>query len=526
MFKYWPQADPAWQISRAYTVQARERLEQMLADLEEAAENKEKFKARAANYRRQYANEYRNAWWRMAADFNKGPATLATDVQWRNMAAAMTGLDNPYFQFIKDMAENLQAVSEMAEQKPIDLLPAVFTALMRESQAYSHDLTLGQRLQELVKDASVPKLEDKAAAALLDGSAAARAKNEEISAKLLDDYIKSLAAIYEAGNYEAKAMQLAQDGYEDAGKDSMVTASLTAAWALAAKLDHNFAQHQFFWDLVNSPAAFLTYTAVYRSACLLNSIWEDSVLSKAYQADPAKRWLTLFGNDGLVSKFVQGPLKPFLKSTISGWTAEKWLGISYPLRDEFIAFLNLGNANYHAPETEYKVTFTAYPIAVNPQAEKPYLARLSLNSDSGKQVLENYNYPVQQTFTWQPAESSKVRMEVFFSGASFSKEWFGPWAFRDFLQSFKDSTLTLTRKDFPDSDEIMDELDMDYIELRYDIAGGQPIEQLGDPPVIDNLPLTAAACHMRLSQTDESALPVIQIAPLSPAAGNEQRTAP
>jgi type VI secretion system protein ImpL len=516
MSKYWPQADPSWNISRAYTARARERMEQMLANLEEAAENKEVFQEMAAHYRRQYASEYRSAWWRMAADFNMGPAFFDTGAQWRNMAATMTGVDNPYFQFIQDMAENLKAVKDLAGRQPIDDLPAVFTSLIQESQSYSRDLTLGQRLEEVARGVSMRNLEEKAGAAFLN-KASAKSENEVLFNKLFADYLKSLEPIYTNGNYEAQSMQMAQDGYSGGGKESAITAaSLTAARALASGLDHNFTRHQIFWDLVEGPIAFLTYRAVYRSACYLNTMWENDILSKTYQVDAAKRWLILFAHDGLVSKFMQGPVKPFLKSTISGWTAAEWLGIAYPLQHEFIAFLNMANVDYNAPQAEYKVTFKAYPIAVNRQAEKPYLARLTLSSDSGSQVLENYNYPTKQTFTWKPAENSKVRMEIFFSGVSFSKEWFGPWAFRDFLRSFENSTLTLNRNDFPGNEEIMDELDMEYIELRYDIDGGKPVTRLTDPPVISALPLTAAFCYIGSSQNSvSSSLPVIHLAPLS-----------
>ncbi|MDR1310360.1 MAG: hypothetical protein LBK01_00560 [Burkholderiaceae bacterium] len=495
MGKYWPQASVDWQISRAYTPAGRQRLDKMLADLSAVAPDKAAFQKRAKTYLAQYANDYRNAWWNMAAQFDEGIKTLKTDSQWRNTSVAMATPANPYFLFIRDMMENLKAVDDIGGNGAIDKLPDLFVHVLQTSRSAQDAEKLIKSLEKGDKKGLVEGVKEKLQTESQKVISGVTDQDLSPLEKLLTAYLKALEELsHDVGNH-AKSLQMASAGYGNAAEKTSVSAAYEAERALEGAVDKQFADHQTFWKLVRGPTNFFTRVVVGRSACLLNHKWVDDVTTyHGESGDETRRWQLLFDKGGRVEKFVEGPLKPFIGSTATGYKRNVWFDQSFPLRDELLAFISVSREAYVPPEKEYKVTIKALPVNVNAQAEKPHHVRLSLTDDEGVQVLDNYNFPVSKTFVWRPQKSSKVKLEIAFATATISVEWTGIFALRDFLKECKSGVLTLTKKDFEKDSAILGELDVEQITLRFDIKGRDPVLALQDPPTVGRIPSGAAEC--------------------------------
>jgi type VI secretion system protein ImpL len=509
--QYWRQADSSLQIARAYTADGRRRLEGILSNLQAAVADQREFAVRAGQYRREYAQYFYRAWWQAAEDFHKGPSlTPLTAENWHLMTSSMAGDNNPYFRFIRDMAAQFKAVEDVAAPAPLNLLPAAFVQVMDESRQMAGDVTLAQRLRQMAE-----KGEEEVAATRSALSSAGSGQSLDQESGLYTAYLQSLSSADMTVGIN-KPLQIVSSSFDPRSRSqSPLIKTYMAARSLAGAMDKDNNAHSVFWHLAEGPAAFQIYAAFLESACSLNELWESTVAAPARQSSESVRWQVLFGPEGRAGKFMQEVLAPFVRKLPHGYAAADLLGVEYPFRPEFLQFLAQMDETYTPPAGEYKVEFKTEPVNVNRQAEKPFRALLRLESTGQAQELDNYNYPVSRTFSWKPAEAMTVRLEIFFSTSTFSLEWDGPRAFRDFLASFRrvsgNYVLKLTKDNFPQSQALMEDLDLEFIELRYNISGAEAILALSDPPAVGDIPAQAAFCPGDFTSPEQWNLPDIPL---------------
>ncbi|WP_165176442.1 type VI secretion protein IcmF/TssM N-terminal domain-containing protein [Desulfovibrio sp. ZJ369] len=483
---FWPRARADPHVPPAYTPQGFKRLESMLQALENAALDKASFAASAADYKRRYANAYRAAWWRMAAAFGACLEDNTQPEQWRVLAGQMAQADNPFFRFIRAMADAFEPVAALGDVAARDTLPAEFTAVLDGYAAQGTPQTLGEKITETRENLQTA----------VDSGKARETDRRADSVKLYAAYAKALTELRTSTRTDSNALALAAAGYTggSAAAGTPVSAGLTALAELKARMDEGYSHHSLFWSLVEGPLAFQTILAIYRSACALNSLWDATVLANTAQLPPEALWDQLFGDQSTLRAFVTGPAKPFLRARPDGWSPARWLGVSYPVSPELLRFLDLGINENNKVKEKYAVHITARPVNVNDMAQKPHRVSLRLECGDATQTLDNYNYPVSREFVWQPATCGAVSLEVAFEGVNVTRKWEGEWAFQQFLREAAGGDLLLRPEDFPAQKQALEALDVEEIHVRYGFKGADEVLAAQRYTPV-GLPRSAAVCR-------------------------------
>ncbi len=484
---FWPHAPEGVEVPPAYTVAGRQRLAELLQTLGAAARDKVRFSRLEQNFLRRYAADFRAAWWRLAEAFVDAAGHDDASRFWR-LAPRMSGIDNPYFSLIREMAAAFSAIAGLGDSMPEDELPGAFCAVLDALYAEEQPQTLGATISRTGKE-----LESR----LSDEKARLRSRQND-ARKLLADYLTALEELYNAARTDSDALDLAAAGYAG-GKDKgamPVGKALHAFLAFSASLDADHAVHGRFWRLVEGPLSWQIIQVVRRSACKLNEIWESTVLAQTASMPSDMLWEQLFGEQSTLKGFVTGPGKPFLRAGADGWYAARWLDIPYPVSKELLRFLDQGIDPARKAREKYEIKVTALPVNVNKGAEKPHRAQLRLECGAQPQILDNYNYENSGIFIWEPDKCGPVRLELDFGFQHLDMTWDGEWAFQDFLRDFRSGERILGPQDFPGREEVLKKLGVTEIRVRYRLDGAQEALKAQRYTSV-GLPREAAVCRGR-----------------------------
>ncbi|WP_108650191.1 type VI secretion protein IcmF/TssM N-terminal domain-containing protein [Dongshaea marina] len=240
---------------------------------------------------------------------------------------------------------------------------------------------------------------------------------------------------------------------------------------------------------------FIMDTGLDLAACRLQSEWESDLYGALKYIPQSEQRSRLFSSDGLLSKFLSGPAKPFIELQADGWHPASYQGLQLPFKRDFFNFIEQGSYLEAETKDSYQIHFEALPIDVNPGAkQKPYQSTLTLQCTDAPQQLENFNYPTSATFTWKPKSCGTTRLEIDFNGLELTKTWQGKQGFQQFLQAFRSGQVDFTSADFPDKAQFLQELGIQWIRAKYQIDGALPILSLvkGDKLAI---PLEITQCQ-------------------------------
>lgn len=505
---FWPGAVQGGSVPRAFSAQGYARMEIMLRTLEYAAPDKADFARRAAAFRQRYAQEFRTAWWKFAAEFNNGAKGLRSAEQWQRATVGMSSPTNIYFTFIRSMAENLAVVKHIGTPDAQDALPGAFVTVL--------DTLLAEADQaKTVREQIAAKTEALGTSLSKTRAAESSALAEQV--KALGEYMNALKAVQAASRTDTDALTLARAGYTGGQEASAtpISQSLTTLSTLKTLMDESASTHNAFWRLVEGPLAFQTSFAIYRAACALNENWENSVRAKIANLDAEKLWELLFVDPkSPLDDFVARQAAPFLVDTPKGWTATSWLGIRFPISPELTQLLDLGMEEHLKPQEKYVVGVTALPIGVNPEADKPYRATLTLDCVNGQQTLDNYNYPQSKDFTWEPALCKTVTLDIYVQNQHLRTQWEGHWPFQRFIRDTSGPGFVFTPEDFPAQREALEELDLKRMVVRYAFRHAEPVLALREYEPV-GLPINAAFCPGPLDNNAGESAP-LGILPFSP----------
>ncbi|MCL9782513.1 hypothetical protein M9194_13845 [Vibrio sp. S4M6] len=224
---------------------------------------------------------------------------------------------------------------------------------------------------------------------------------------------------------------------------------------------------------------FMLQTGIQLAANQLQSDWEAQVYGPLQYLSNQERKRKLFSPNGLLNNFIHGPGKGFIKMGAQGWTPASFMGVHLPFARGFFSFIDQSEYLKQDLKDDYKVTVEAMPMGVNPDADNhPYESELVLSCSDKQQQLMNYNYAQSQLFDWKPASCGQTKLTIRFNGFELNKTYAGANGFQDFLTQFRNGAVTFVPKDFPISQQILEQNHVSWLRIQYRFQGNLPIVAL------------------------------------------------
>ena len=482
---FWPKgpADPF--VPPAYTVAGFTRMEAILTRLRNTVDDNQAFSVIEAQYRNEYADALRASWWQLAEAF---PLALQSNISresWSRLNLVMAGYDNPYYAFITSMARAFKKVADKGRPNVEDTLILAFADLVAYKKKGNAPETLDQKLQNKKEELT----------ARLSETNAQHLQDRTNVSKALSAYQDALGELRQNTETSPKAMAMMASVFKG-GSESSSTAlvkAIQAAEQIQLYTCTTFREHEDFWRLIKGPLAWYTYMAVIRSACELNNSWNATVINPITMMPQESVLDMIYDEQSPINKFIQGPCQPFISMMHGSFAPATWQGLRFPLRQEFLTFLDQKSAPARKAKEKYVVGITALPVNVNDMAAKPHRARLRLECGDQTQILDNYNYEVSTKFTWEPAICGKVSLEFTFDSQTVTTTWEDEWAFQTFLKDFSGGEVLLTPEDFPGQEDVLNDLDVKEIRVRYSLSNVNDALMAERTPTTP-LPAEAAMC--------------------------------
>lgn len=261
------------------------------------------------------------------------------------------------------------------------------------------------------------------------------------------------------------------------------------------------------------------------AACTLQRRWQAEVLwplqTAATRADALDQ---VFGPQGTLWAFVQGPAAPFLQRDQRLYRPARTAGLGVAFTPQFLDLLNraagqrasqqlrsetgkrlaqeqdarqkltqaamqqaqaqIQQADQQAQSAQAEratVSITALPTDVEPPgAAAVSQTRLSLRCAAGNFELDNLNLPVQGSVTWSAQDCADLRLGVSIAGIRLQRNYPGALGLADFLADFRSGTRAFTPQDFPAQSARLRALGVQRIVLHYRIDGADAVLRAAD----------------------------------------------
>jgi type VI secretion system protein ImpL len=431
-------------------------------------------------FNRYYQRKYLRAWKNFAGSFSYGEHNLNSLDGWQAMASKMTTPHNPYFELLERMNKELQPFANEKNVpswvKQIIELQTIFELASRERKAKKDPSLLTKITGKGTKLAGEVKKK------VETGPEKEADKKHIYAATAFNDYLKNLEELLSVSSARSQAYKAASAFYSYGVKPSESKSPFFRAYGNIRKLKSSLitpGDSSLCSKLVSGPVDLLVHYASMETACSLQHSWEDIVLGEIQGVSKDKLPDLLFGKQGVVWKFVNGPAAPFLGRNQKGYFTQKARGSSISFKNDFISFLTQGSEAKTSIQSEYKVQVKALPVGVNDKAkEDPYEVVLELWCAKGKTRLENYNYPTSKIFVWSPQDCGDVTLQINFEGLSLVKKYAGCNGFPLFLADFRHGSKTFKPGDFPGSEGILKKMNVSEIKVIYEFKDSAPVIKL------------------------------------------------
>ncbi len=445
-----------------------------------------------------YLESYLNAWRHFALAMSQEAKKLATRPQTSNSLSHMGTDDNPFFELILYMHTELEAIRPYLHEVPtwmenLDVMARAIYVVRKESPR-KQELGILEELkiktQSLISDVS----------SNLDTKMRLHNLKAESLAKDVQAYLKALADLVPAGQDEALAFTAVKDALPSESNpkhnEAPINLAFTAFTSMNVALDPAINPASPLYQLMFGSLDFFTRRLVNESSCHIQSMWEGDVLASAGRLSTSQLQQSLFNEQsGLVRNFINKSLGNFFDHTINGYAPET-LHKAYPMSftDDFLAFINVGLADYKPVSSEYGITIEALPVNVNEDAfELPQSVSLSLQCTEEKQSLENYNSPASKLFAWKANSCGDTSLTIRFKTTELKVNYMGQNGFINFLNDFQFGSKTFSASDFPYQEEQLKKMGVDSITVRYNIQdAASMLESYTFSP--GQIPFIAAEC--------------------------------
>ncbi len=497
---FWLPEDPkanqksADSVPSSMTRLGQQRVYSILQEVSMAMQDFQVYPIQRELFEKWYETQRFNAWQNFAWSFPKGEKLIVGEPAWRDLTSKVITTEGPYFSLINQL--NVQFNDLERSSLPNWLAFARdFSTMHREAQqtgafkkisnlVSSVNLIGGQSIRETVSTGNF-KITDEVQK-LLESSGSYQ--------KYLSDFARANS---EAMAGEGKAYQQASDFFSYSVNPATKSSTLQEAYASFIEFrkvsGYDAPSDQVIWQLIGGPLHALIHYTLEQASCTLQKDWDKDVIWRTQMVlGESELNKQLFGPQGSVWAFADGPASPFIKRTGRTFVPTKTLGYAMPFTAGFFPFLNQSvgtrvdqlvkeqNAE-KAKGKAIRLTITGRPLGVNPGATaKPYAATLKIQCSSGDVNLNNFNFPVSETFSWSPEQCGDVSLQLKVDTVTLTKKYPGSMGVVNFIQDFVDGQKSFSPNDFPGAKKKLDALGVSAINVRYDFVGHEDLLKLAE----------------------------------------------
>jgi len=452
-------------ISGSLTKKGRENLIYHIKVLSNKMKNPDKLQQNLKIFWNWYDERFYYRWKRFALSFPSATNLVSKDAK-TQLLYSMTSEENPFFKFIQKMAYELKAYKSYDKspgwaKATIDLAEILNIAKsIRESKN-----SLISKLEKS-KNSLVSKIEDKKAREIY----IAKIK----SAGLLNKYIKDLTKLSIIVNKKS-SQTLVTDFFSNSDLGSPISPSFGETqnhFDIFKHSLHVYNNSGFIYNLMAGQKNYIINYSINQIDNLLNTQWKSEVIGSVPMSSQSNFLQALFDKQkGLVWKFVDKRLKPFLTLSKYGYSIKSIDNYRLHVKPYFLKYINNGIDILGAYKPKYDVTISTLPFNINKGAEiKPDFIKLSLQCAKKDYAIKNENYKITKPFIWKPFKCGDTVLTFGFKNFQVKKTYSGENGFLHFLKDFKDGTHTYARGDFDTIQPQVTINNITYIQVRYDIA--------------------------------------------------------
>lgn len=482
------------QVEGGLTLRGKDRIDGFIVELRQALQNRDEVVKASSDFYSWYIEERLNAWRTLAWGIMEGEGLLVTEPDFRNVVASLGTVNSPFNLFFKRLQSEF--VDLPASQSPSWLEFARYYIRLADQVRSSPTLKGAVGIVNAVNSVGGQALRDSLSqgANLVPGEIA-RAR-DDIS--LFEQYIAERQAA------AVDVMRGVNAAYDMSSQYFGGASSPQGGLSVLARMDQNFnafkansryrtADDEVIWRVIEGPIDTIKHYALEQASCKVQQDWEKDVMWKTQLAvNPQELSNQLFGEQGTVWTFVDGPAKNFITRVGGSLLPATIESYQFPFASGFIGFLNQAVTSRvsavvrqqlaKASTTKSaKLSLAASPIGVNDGAKaKPYAAILSIQCAQEAIELSNLNMEASDTFEWKPDQCGEVTLDIEIDNLTLTKRYPGQLGLSMFLQEFQDGARVFTPADFPVAMEQLDNLNVREITVRYDMQGRDDVLRLAE----------------------------------------------
>lgn len=494
-----PQVDPA------FTLAGYEFVTQFMQEFSTANEGDDALAEIQADFEQFYQREYQMAWESFAERFDEGVQRYRDRREWVRSLERMPGNDNPYFAFIERMYDELTPFEEL------QYASADHFAYFKELQEYTvPDASGGQGpgasraiKKVLGKFGKVGKLAQRAIK--LQRRTGVGSSEEEVNPldslleqgiTAVDDYKAAMSQVAFNADLRSQSLSSLNDYFSapdalESGSGPMANA-WTAVYALQEVFGRPDSESALFWELYTGPLDVAYDFMMKEGSCELQDRWENNVLAALEGVEQNRLGSLIVGETGVLWEFLNGDAQAFVSRQLNrGYVPAEVKGRAMTLSGDFYSVLNSASNGGIIVGNEFDVSVRTLPSGTNGGASvSPYATFLNLHCSDGVQTLANYNYPSERTFNWSLEQCGDTSLTIEIGQMRLTKDYPGVKGFARFLDDFRDGRFIFNASDFPGSEAQLRQVNVNQIDINYEIVGQRPVIQslstvpLGLPPRI------------------------------------------
>ncbi len=479
-------------IKPGLTKAGSQQIDSFLTELLAALGNSPESVSHVDFFRTQYQRQRFEAWRELSRGFYSFGNVFGVEPAWRDVVSTLGTRTSPFYMFFQKVNEEFSGLSQKDSPEWL-----TFVRIFHDVQSRalsSAPLKGASNIVSAINTATAGVLRPNVNTGGVSLVGAVQAATKDIDS--YESIVKSLqaAAIQAQGGIRAD-LKMAQSYFSG-------TAELATDLSVLRALEQNLLQfrkdskydkpeNEIIWRVIFGPIDILATYVLEQASCQIQKDWESKVISRSQLATSPKEASTqLFGEQGTVWAFVDGPGKNFINRSASGFSAAKYQNYQMPFTGEFMDFLNQAVTTRvsqlvkqqraaSSDKKTAKLSLAAYPLSVNPTAKvRPYSATLVMQCVDAVIELSNLNMQANDSFVWSPDQCGETTLEIEVDNMTLTKRYPGPLGLPTLLEEFQDGARVFTPTDFPAAADRLDELDITEITIRYDITGRTELLQL------------------------------------------------
>ncbi len=479
-------------IEPGLTKVGSQQIDVFLSQLLAALNNSPESVSQVDLFRKHYQRKRFEAWREFARGFYNGGNVVGVEPAWRDVVTTLGTKTSPFYLFFRKINDEFAG---LPEQDSPEWLAFVRHFHDVQSRAISSAPLKGAaNMVSAINSATAGMLRPNVNTRGVSLTGAVQAASKDINS--YEDIIKSLqAAAVQAQGGIGTDFKMAQAYFSG-------TAELATDLSALRALEQNLLQfrknstfdkpeNEVIWQVIFGPIDILATYVLEQASCQIQQDWESNVISRSQLATSPKEASTqLFGDQGTVWAFVDGPGKNFINRGAGGFSATKYKNYHMPFSSEFMDFLNQAVTTRvsqlvkqqraaASDKKSAKLSLAAYPLSVNPTAKvRPYAATLVMQCADAVIELSNLNMQANDSFVWSPDQCGETTLEIEVDNMTLTKRYPGPLGLPTLLEEFQDGARVFTPADFPAAADRLDALDITEITIRYDMTGRTELLQL------------------------------------------------